>query len=167
MGDILGLGCTHYPGLTVPDEQLPGLFHRLLTAPNVPERYKNPANWPAELIAELGNDEGFSSAQRYSARLADGFRAVRKSLDEFNPDVVVVWGDDQYENFREDIIPAFCLFGLTTISPVTAVEERQWRQQQSLGRAWRLALEAARPPRRGQVPRDRIDRARHRHGLCL
>ena len=47
MGEILGLGCTHYPGLTVPDEQLPSLFHRLLTAPNVPEHYKNPANWPA------------------------------------------------------------------------------------------------------------------------
>jgi len=111
MGEILGLGCTHYPGLTVPDEQLPSLFHRLLTAPNVPEHYKNPANWPAELVAELGNDEGFSSAQRYSARMAEGFRAVRKSLDAFNPDVVLVWGDDQYENFKEDIIPAFCLLG--------------------------------------------------------
>src|SRR5215468_3793089 len=59
MGEILGLGCTHYPGLTMPDEQLPGLFHRLLTAPNVPEHYKNAANWPTELVAELGNDEGF------------------------------------------------------------------------------------------------------------
>ena len=26
-----------------------------------------------------------------------------------NPDVVLVWGDDQYENFKEDIIPAFCV----------------------------------------------------------
>ncbi len=111
MGEILGLGCTHYPGLTVPDEQLPSLFHRLLTAPNVPAHFKNPANWPAELVAELGNDEGVSAARRYSARLANGFREVRKSLDAFNPDVVIVWGDDQYENFREDIIPAFCLLG--------------------------------------------------------
>ena len=23
MGEILGLGCTHYPGLMVPDERLP------------------------------------------------------------------------------------------------------------------------------------------------
>ena len=52
MGEILGLGCTHYPGLTVPDEQLPGLFHRLLTAPNVPEHYKNPAT----LSSSLGTD---------------------------------------------------------------------------------------------------------------
>jgi len=28
------------------------------------------------------------------------------ALDEFAPDVVVVWGDDQYENFREEGHPA-------------------------------------------------------------
>ena len=112
MGEILGLGCTHYPGLTVPDDKLPAGFHRLLTAPNVPDHYKDRANWPAELIAELGNDEGYSAAQRYSVRMADDFRATRKALDEFDPDVVLVWGDDQYENFREDIIPAFCVLGL-------------------------------------------------------
>ena len=44
--------------------------------------------------------------------MADGFRAVRKSLDAFNPDLVLIFGDDQYENFREDIIPAFCVFGM-------------------------------------------------------
>ena len=53
-----------------------------------------------------------ASARRYGARLADGFRAVRRALDAFNPDFVLIWGDDQYENFREDIIPAFCVMGL-------------------------------------------------------
>ena len=24
MGEILGLGCTHYPGLLLPDDRLPG-----------------------------------------------------------------------------------------------------------------------------------------------
>ena len=37
--------------------------------------------------------------------MADDFRAIRKALDDFNPDLVLIWGDDQYENFREDIIP--------------------------------------------------------------
>jgi len=111
MGEILGLGCTHYPGLLGPDDKLPGLFHHLLTAPNVPEHYKQPKNWPAELLAELGNDAGQAAAVRYGERMANGFRAVRKALDEFNPDFVLVWGDDQYENFREDIIPAFCVHG--------------------------------------------------------
>jgi Catalytic LigB subunit of aromatic ring-opening dioxygenase len=112
MAEIIGLGCTHYPGLLQPDDQLPGGFHHLLTAPNVPAQYKDRANWPSELLAELGNDAGVSSARRYGARMADDFRAVRKALDDFNPDLVLIWGDDQYENFREDIIPAFCVFGL-------------------------------------------------------
>src|SRR6516165_6084057 len=83
MGEILGLGCTHYPGLTVPDERLPSGFHRLLTAPGVPDYYKDPVNWPAELVAELGNDQGYSAAQRYSARMGDDFRAIRAVLDDF------------------------------------------------------------------------------------
>ena len=112
MAEIIGLGCTHYPGLLQPDDKLPGGFHHLLTAPNVPAQYQDRANWPSELLAELGNDAGVSSARRYGARMADDFRAVRKALDDFNPDLVLIWGDDQYENFREDIIPAFCVFGL-------------------------------------------------------
>jgi hypothetical protein len=112
MGEILGLGCTHYPGLLLPDERLPGGFHHLLTAPNVPARQKDRANWPDALLTELGNDAGVASARRYAARLADGFRAVRSALDKFDPDIVLIWGDDQYENFREDIIPAFCVMGL-------------------------------------------------------
>jgi len=112
MGDILGLGCTHYPGLLLPDERMPGGFHHLLTAPNIPAKQKDRANWPDTLLAELGNDAGVSSARRYGARLGEGFRAVRRALDAFNPDIVLIWGDDQYENFREDIIPAFCVFGL-------------------------------------------------------
>jgi len=112
MAEIIGLGCTHYPGLLQPDEKLPGGFHHLLTAPNVSAQYKDRTNWPSELLAELGNDAGVASARRYGARMADDFRALRKALDEFNPDLVLIWGDDQYENFREDIIPAFCVFGL-------------------------------------------------------
>ena len=46
MAEILGLGCTHYPGLLQPDERLPGGFHHLLTAPNVPAQSKDRANWP-------------------------------------------------------------------------------------------------------------------------
>jgi len=111
MSELLGLRCTHYPGLLPPEEQLPGLFHHLLTAPNVPAHYKDPRNWPAELVAELGNDNGLAAARHYGERLANGFRAVRKALDDFNPDIVLVWGDDQYENFKEDIIPAFCVLG--------------------------------------------------------
>src|SRR4029077_15118315 len=119
MGEILGLGCTHYPGLTVPEERLPASFHRLLTAPGVPDYYKDRTNWPAQLVAELGNDQGYSATQRYGSRMADDFRAIRAALDAFDPDVVLVWGDDQYENFREDIIPPFCFLDLKDVFAAT------------------------------------------------
>ena len=111
MAEILGLGVTHWPTLCLPNEGLTSVFKRTLTAPNVEARYKDPANWPDELIAELGNDEGLSAANRCGERFGNDFRAIRKILDDFNPDLVVIWGDDQYENFREDIVPAFCLLG--------------------------------------------------------
>src|SRR5512146_1336180 len=111
MAEILGLGCTHWPTLCLPNERLTDVFERVLSAPNVDPARKNPANWPAELLAELGNDNGLSAAQRCGERFGDDFRAIRKILDDFNPDFVLVWGDDQYENFREDIVPPFCVLG--------------------------------------------------------
>ena len=83
----------------------------MLGAPNVDPKVKDPANWPKELMAELGNDDGLSAANRCGERFGNDFRAIRKILDDFNPDFVLVWGDDQYENFKEDIIPPFCILG--------------------------------------------------------
>ena len=130
MGEILGLGCTHYPGLLLPDERMPGGFHHLLTAPNVPASAKDRANWPDALLAELGNDAGVSSARRYGARMADGFRAVRASLEAFDPDIVLIFGDDQYENFREDGVAPFCVFALDNI------ESRPYARMGKATNAW-------------------------------
>jgi len=32
------------------------------------------------------------------------FRRAREDLERFNPDLVMIFGDDQFENFKEDII---------------------------------------------------------------
>jgi hypothetical protein len=50
------------------------------------------------------------------------FREQRRILDEFKPDFVVIIADDQYENFKEDIIPPFCVFGLDD-----DIEEAIWQ----------------------------------------
>ena len=55
-----------------------------------------------------------SSAYRQSRgeQFGNDFRAIRKILDDFNPDFRAgLQGDDQYENFKEDIVPAFCVAG--------------------------------------------------------
>jgi hypothetical protein len=35
---------------------------------------------------------------------------VRSELEAFAPDFVLVFGDDQYENFKEDVVPSFCTY---------------------------------------------------------
>lgn len=112
MAEILGIGGTHYPSLTVVDEQMLYLFHHILSAPRIDHRYKDRSNWPPEMVAEMGSDEGLSASRRYRARMWENFRKLRALIDDFDPDFIVIFGDDQYENFQEDIIPPFCVFGL-------------------------------------------------------
>jgi hypothetical protein len=112
MGEILGIGATHYPSLVASDEHVLDLFRTIISAPKVDPKWKDPANWPPEMVAELGDDNGIAATKRYRKRLFDEFRKLRKTIDDFAPDFVVIFGDDQYENFKEDIIPPFCIYGL-------------------------------------------------------
>ena len=109
MAEILGIGVTHSPSLITPDEIKNYSLTRALRNDRIPSERKNPENWPAAMREEWGDDEGYTSALYQREKLVAGFRKVRAELDAFKPDVVLVWGDDQYENFREDIIPAFCV----------------------------------------------------------
>ena len=103
-------GLTHSPSLIRPDEDGESSLKRTLrTNDRVPAEMKNPSNWPEPMRVEYGEDEGYASAVRLRERMVAGFRRLRQELDAFNPDFVVIWGDDQYENFREDIIPPFCV----------------------------------------------------------
>jgi hypothetical protein len=107
MGEILGLGISHWPRLGQKNEELAIWLRRTLKDPDIPDSWKDPANWPARMREEWSDDDGVSHAQEHRDSMASGLREVRKALDKFKPDAIVVWGDDQYENFREDIIPAF------------------------------------------------------------
>ena len=110
MAEILGLCLTHYPPLISPDEDKAIPLKRTLRGnKNIPEEMKNPSRWPEPMRIEYGEDEDYESSLEHRARLVAGFRRIREELDAFNPDFVVIWGDDQYENFREDIIPPFCI----------------------------------------------------------
>src|SRR5262249_15461272 len=64
---------------------------------------------PAAMQREYGSDEGLSASRAHRAELLEGLAKVRAAIDEFAPDFVMIWGDDQYENFTEDIIPPFCI----------------------------------------------------------
>ena len=50
------------------------------------------------------------AAAAHRKRLVEGFRKVRAEIDAFRPDFVLIWGDDQYENFHEDLVPPFSIY---------------------------------------------------------
>jgi hypothetical protein len=122
MGTILGLGLTHSPLLAGRDETMTRVVRRVLDDPDLPEPYRTPAGWPEAMRQEWGPDEGLGAARRHRAASVAWFRKARRLLDDFAPDLVVIWGDDQYENFKEDIIPPFCVLAYD------AIEHRPWEK---------------------------------------
>jgi hypothetical protein len=109
MAEVLGVGLTHYPLLAGKDTHMASLLKSTLKDPDIPADRKDPSAWPPLAKTEWGDDEGVSAATEHRAVLMDNLLRCRKAIDEFAPDVLIVWGDDQYENFREEVIPSFCV----------------------------------------------------------
>ena len=130
MGEILGLGMTHYPPLTGRDEDMATILRRVLKDPGLPERYRNPTGWPESMRREYGADGGTASAAGHRDTLLRHFRKARRRLDEFQPDVVIMWGDDQHENFTDDVIPPFCVLAYDDI------EARPWQKPGVAPNVW-------------------------------
>ena len=93
MAEILGVGLTHSPSLITPDElKQYSLTRALHSNDRIPAEQKNPESWPEAMRAEWGDDEGYTAARFQRERLFDGFRRLRADIDDFKPDVVLVWG---------------------------------------------------------------------------
>jgi len=112
MAEILGLGMSHFPGLSFVDEDMTNTLRRTLASKRVAEASKDPRNWPAGMQAEWADDQGAAAGRVHRERCHAATRVLRERLDAFNPDVVVVFGDDQYENFTEDVVPPFCVYAV-------------------------------------------------------
>jgi len=125
MGEILGLGLTHFPPLAGTDENMARTLRLVLDDPGLDDRYRDRGNWPEPMQREYGDDGGTASAATHRDALVRHFRDARERLDAFRPDVVVIWGDDQYENFTEDVIPPFCILAYD------AVEARHRRRDKA------------------------------------
>jgi hypothetical protein len=126
MARFLGLGLTHYPLLAGTDEHMASILRWTLEDPDIPPEAKNPANWSAAMREEWGTDGGVASAAHHRKVLVDSLSRCRDALDDFEPDVLVVWGDDQYENFREEVIPPFCVlaYGDVEVDPFEVMNKR-------------------------------------------
>jgi hypothetical protein len=109
MAEILALGISHYPPLARHDDRMADILRRMLRNPDLPASLRTSGGWPKGMREEWGDDEGVASAARHRTALVGWMERTRAALDDFNPDFVLIWGDDQYENFREDIIPPYCI----------------------------------------------------------
>lgn len=109
MGEVLGVGLTHFPAFIGGDSRMSTALKHMLAAPGFPPDRRDPAGWPSAMRQEWADDEGLAAAAGHRQALVAGLRRVRAAIDEFRPDAVVVTGDDQYENFREDLVPPFCV----------------------------------------------------------
>lgn len=114
MGEILGLGITHQPTLAA-DPIKPASLRLTLQDPGLPAHLRTPAGWPETMRREWAEDEGAEHGRQHRDAIVAELRQARQALDAFRPDFLVVWGDDQYENFHEDVIPAFCVMAYDTI----------------------------------------------------
>lgn len=114
MAQILGLGITHYPPLSTRGN-MSGRVLKCLADPALAERYRSVDDWHPTMREQWGSDQGQAHSDRHRQDLIAQFRRIRAELDAFNPDFVLIWGDDQYENFREDCVPAFSILAYDSV----------------------------------------------------
>jgi hypothetical protein len=128
MGEILGVGCSHGPGIIGPPETLTEIYLKLNLASDLtPAHMKDPRNWPAKMREEWADDEGMAFARAYQAKLQPAYREARAAIDAFQPDFVLIFGDDQYEVFQEDLIPPFAIFAIDEV--VCGKGEGSWKMK--------------------------------------
>ena len=110
MGEMLAIGVTHYPPLAGRDEAMTWILKQMLRNPNLPEKLRDVDGWPAPMREEWGADQGVAAAKAHREALVSRFRNIRAAIDDFQPDLILIWGDDQYENFKEHIVPPYCVY---------------------------------------------------------
>ncbi|MDG2278065.1 MAG: hypothetical protein P8L31_08890 [Pseudomonadales bacterium] len=108
MAELLGLGITHYPPLLGAPDAFANLLRIIMTSDLVPEKMKQVENWPGEMQQEYESE--VQKAAEHQERHIKALAEVRRRIDDFNPDAVIMFGDDQYENFKEDVIPPFNIY---------------------------------------------------------
>ncbi len=96
MAEVLGIGLTHYPGLFMLDKDAPVILRHTLAHGKVPAELKEPKNWPELMRREWASDEGAAATRAHRERCFASLRRIRDAMEEFNPDFILMWGDDQY-----------------------------------------------------------------------
>jgi hypothetical protein len=65
MGEILGIGCSHGPGIVGSLAAGAHYLRQHLGEDETPAHMKDPRNWPVQMQHEWADDEGIAFAARY------------------------------------------------------------------------------------------------------
>jgi hypothetical protein len=112
MSDILGLTIAHFPYIRLKHYHLASVLtgnmgRGWLDKPHL----RDPMNWPKGMQEEWGNDQGASTAKAAQEHEIEQFRKVRAALDEFNPDLIVIFYRDLAESFKNFAKPQYWIHG--------------------------------------------------------
>lgn len=102
----LGIAVSHAPSMLLPAEQW-GRMHEIL-AGNVPQ--------PPELAVESGE-----VVASYVERINKGFATLEQRLIDYEPDALIIVGDDQNEVFSKAIEPQVAIYLGTDMSGTTSL----------------------------------------------
>src|SRR5439155_17656681 len=80
MGQILGLGVTHFPPLSGTDENLGRILKRALDGTPVAQRMRDEMRRTAAMRQKYGADAGVTAARHHREALLTGFRNARRVL---------------------------------------------------------------------------------------
>jgi hypothetical protein len=96
----------------------------VICASHSPFLYAAPEEWTAARVARNASDafardlpsDSIDENKAKHARCMRAFEVLRARLRDARPDVVIIFGDDQLEQFDFSNLPAFCVFAGESIS---------------------------------------------------
>ena len=87
MGEILGLGLSHYPGPVSPAKYWSRMVARNVEVGRIPmDLFNDKSRWPKDMLAEMADDNGLAAAEEHRRRLLAGYKVLGEALHAFKPD---------------------------------------------------------------------------------
>ena len=125
---VLGIGCTHTPQLHTP-AALWDIRARRDAEDGVPLWYRGRRMTYAEVATERSHQDlaAQTSLAIRETRLEKSHRAIGALADVFaevDPDVTVIFGNDQNEIFLDDLKPAFTIMGAVEFENMPRTEDQ-------------------------------------------
>ncbi|HZT05791.1 MAG TPA: protocatechuate 3,4-dioxygenase [Chloroflexota bacterium] len=118
---VLGIGSSHAPQLALPPEEW---WRRAEADKNNPALWFHGKTYRFDELVEERAASHFEqelspeTAQHRFNTCQQSIEVLARTLEEVNPDVAVILGDDQEECFLEDNMPALCVYWGETIDTV-------------------------------------------------